>query len=147
MTTIKVDRDLDKEFISNVLITAFDGNYGGCWDWAKPAGRFWLTSEQRDEPGRMDPDESYWTAAHIRTKEETGVASLDARQEKGWFTVNAECIRVGIQKILDQDTHALIRSDLRDQIYRSVLEGDADIDADATDCIVQIGLFGRMIFG
>lgn len=139
---IRVVRTLDKQFIGDVLVTAFDGTYGGCWYWAKPAGRFWLTSEQRDD----DLTRSDWTAAHIRTEEPTGVTFLDAKQEKGWFTVDKVCIGVGIQKILDKDPHCQIRDDLREQVYRAVLDGEADIDADATDCIVQIGLFGRLIF-
>lgn len=145
---IRVVRTLSKQFIDEVLATAFDGTYGGCWYWAKPAGRFWLTSEQREEPGMMDPAHSYyWTAAHIRTEEPTGVAFLDAKQEKGWFTVDRVCIGVGIQKILDGDPHCRVRDDLRDQVFRAVLDNEADIDSDATDCIVQIGLFGRLIFG
>lgn len=145
MPTVKVERELSKGFIGDILVTAFDGQYGGCWYWAKPAGRFWLSSEQN--PDNPEPAYSYWTRAHIRSQDPIGIASLDQKQEAGWFTVDAEAIRIGIQKILDQDEHARIDDNLREQVYRSVLEGDADIDVDAADCIVQVGLFGRLVFG
>lgn len=144
--TIRVDRELDKEFIGDVLVTAFDGSCGACWYWARPAGRFWLTSEQN--PENLDPAYSFWTAAHIRTQGLIGIKHLDAKQEGGWFTVDGECIRIGIQKILDLDPHANIDPSVRNYIVRGVLESDAgDIDAIAADCIVQIGLFGRIVFG
>lgn len=100
MTTIEIKRELSKEFLSDVMVTAFDGNYGACWTWADPVGRFWLESEQN--PENMDPAYSFWMKAHIRVNpdEPTGDKILD--REDG-FVIDHEAIARGISIIINDD--------------------------------------------
>lgn len=141
---IRVTRELDDEFIGDVLVTAFDGSYGGCWEtWAEPMHE---KTEQwpHDRMLTLDEDEN-WTAVHIRCSDTDGLTATEIGLVTDGIVVNAEAIRVGIQRILDDN---IVNSEIRDYVVRAVLEHDAgDIDATAADCIVQAGVFGRVIWG
>lgn len=141
---IKVNRTLDDEFVSNVLVTAFDGAYGGCWYWAD------LYVPNQEPAFRTEDDGDIWLAVRItldydKTDGGTGYAHLDHVMKDGIWVDN-ETVRVGIQRLLDGDTVA--GDYIREAIMRGVLEGDTtNIDADGADCIIQAGLFGRLVFG
>jgi hypothetical protein len=134
---VKIERTLSVDFVSDILITAFDGNYGGCWQWAEPSNDDWLTAL---------PDGT-WTKVEVRPKEETGIPHLDnLTRQNGGITVDDTTIQIGLQKIIDGEF--LINDALRDHILRGVLEEDAgEIDSIAADCIVQAGWFGTLVFG
>lgn len=132
MITITLKRTLDDEFISNVLITAFDGSYGACWYWCEADKNFLTTM-------KFTGSDDVWTECRIKHEDEDGQSDV-AR------TVNAEVIRVGIQRILDEpDSCAQY---IREYVSQGVSERDAGmIDADAADAIVQIGLFNELVYG
>jgi hypothetical protein len=60
------------------------------------------------------------------------------------YTVDAECVKRGVELILRNG--AGVRSDLVAQVA-SIVTGDPDIDDEACDVIIQLGLFGEVIFG
>lgn len=62
-----------------------------------------------------------------------------------WLTVNTDTIKRGITKILQGNTE--INTRLQGMILRSVTSDDDVIDDEALDCIVQIGLFGGLVYG
>ncbi len=134
-SSITIHRALSEEFYSDVLITAFDGSVGGSWYWARPQTGSWLSARNPDG-GR-----SVWTSVSIIEQEPQ---EFEGCNPDGMYTVTHETVRKGIQELLDSGS---IRDDLLGQIMRSVLEDEADIDADAADCIVQQGLFGEVVYG
>lgn len=60
------------------------------------------------------------------------------------YGVDAETVKRGIERILKDGGG--VRSDLVAQVS-SIVSGDPDIDDDACDVIIQLGLFGEVIFG
>lgn len=154
---IVLERELSPEFVSDCLITAFDGSYGGCWEWAEPQTGSWLTVRHADDCERVVKEWSsvgpectcgskrLWVSVAVRRQEdyETGNFALDTLSADG-FLVDAHVIQIGIQRVITRE--AAIRDDLEAQVVRSVLEGDADIDAHAIDCVVQAGYFGKVIW-
>lgn len=130
---IKVERELSDEFVGDVLVTAFDGRYGGCWYWAAPkvaeGDTSWLDYDVND----------VWLSVNVVDKEDANDSKI--------YRVNAEVIQVGIQRIIDA-TEVKINEEIRNYILRGVLEEDGgDIDSTAADCIVQAGLFNEIVYG
>lgn len=154
---IEVKQKLDAQFVSDCLVTAFDGVYGGCWDWAEPQTGSWLTVHHLDNCPRVTTEwhtvppecscgsDTLWVSCAIRRQEDydTGSEALDDLSKDG-FLVDAHVIQTGIQRIITRATP--IRQDLEQQIVNAVLEGCADIDAHAIDCVVQAGYFGKVIW-
>lgn len=67
----------------------------------------------------------------------------DARND--WRRINHIRIEKAIQEIIDG---GLTNQPIRDTIFDAVCEGDACyIDADAADAILQIAMFGEIVFG
>lgn len=125
---ITIQREMSEEFISDVLTTAFDGNYGACWYWAEPIpGGGW----------HIDGDGT-WRSVEILDRE-------DDDGSQGPSTVDRDVIEKGIQAILDGE---LIADYIKQYVVRGVLGDDAgEIDAEAADAIVQVGLFDEIVYG
>ena len=73
--------------------------------------------------------------------------SFEVREEyeQSWATVNVDTIKKGIIKILQGNTE--INTTLQSMILRSVtIDGQDEIDDEALDYIVQVGLFGETIY-
>lgn len=121
---MKIEVELTDEFIDSVLVTAFDGSYGGCWYWCRPFGWNWVTTDE----------EKLWLSCRVQDSEDDHV-----------FTVDRAAVERGIKRILSGEVG--IRSDLHAQVAESVSSGDPDIDADAADCIVQAGVLGKLVYG
>lgn len=131
--TVTLERDLPASFLSDIMITAFDGSYGGCWYWAQPAGDDWLRTNNKE-----DVLEQQWLSAAIIDKE-----SADAEDDV--FIVQLSTLRDGIQTLLADEP---IRSDLMQHLHTAITELDAgEIDAELADCIVQTGLWGKVVYG
>jgi len=61
-------------------------------------------------------------------------------------SVTPKTIRDGIKKMLSPGFR--INKDLRSALFRANIEGDSgEIDSDLADYIVQVGLFGELIYG
>lgn len=167
-TTTEVD--LEPGWVSDLLITAFDGQYGGC--------NYWLREQmQQDGAERL-------VGLTINTQP---VVGIPLRRSDVWDSVtlwfpeiegepltlfNATERSIGqhmmvhlgefndafhrsvtVQKAhLDAAwAHIVnkrpIRQDLVEQFTRSMVYNDLDVDADAADCLVQIALFGEVVYG
>lgn len=120
--------ELDDEFVSNILITAFDGNHGGSWYWAAPAHADWLEAKTDDSgfPAK-------WTKCVIVDKEED-----DGPQHP----VTATSIALGLTKMIEMGDEWA-----RDAFGWISDQENADIDANDADCIVQFGIFGSVVYG
>lgn len=118
--------ELDDEFVSNVLITAFDGNYGGCWYWAAPAHDDWLTKKEAVE--------DIWTKCIVVDKED----GSDGPQHP----VTAESVALGLTKMIEMG------GEWANDAFGWISDQEnADIDANDADCIVQFAIFGAVMYG
>ena len=125
--SVKAEVVLREEFLSDVMITAFDANYGGCWYWSRPADRVDSWADITDNP-------NVWRRVFIDVHDD---------EESVLHVVDHTILARGMQAVLDaaRDGNYL---ELAAQILAQ--EG-GDIDADAADIIVQYGLFGEVVYG
>lgn len=139
---VRVPVELGPDFVSDVLITAFDGTYGACWTWCSPVRENYL-----DEAPTGDADgDTLWTECRVRVHENLSYEPPPYLKGRG-LQVNADIIAKGLQAILYGCEDVPPGTTLHDYISRGVREKDAgDIDAIGADVIVQMGLFGRVQF-
>lgn len=126
--------NLTPDFLSSILITAFDGMYGGCWYWAEPSANAddssWLTYE------RLDEDNAVWNTVTIIEK--------DPDDKSEVMTVDHATLANGLQMVLD----AAMKGESHPTWVSAILAQEAgDIDSDAADVIVQYGVFGEVKYG
>lgn len=115
--------DIDHDFLSSILITAFDGNYGGSWYWATPAMDDWL---------KISDDGSEWLSVYITEREDSS--------GNQWMVTQGG-ILYALQYMLDNGK-------MDSDTLTAIREGDAGyIDADQADAIVQYCVFGELVYG
>ena len=57
------------------------------------------------------------------------------------WVINAETIKLGIERVFEKHTHNA-------ELIKALLEGDIGmIDAEGADVIIQLGIFGEVIYG
>ena len=115
----------DDEYLSNILVTAFDGDYGGCWYWAEPKGENWLVT---DGVGGV------WKSCTVREKE-----ASQPNGKKRWAVVDHAMVGRGIQHIIQAGGH--------DRLKVRLLAKDDDLDANDADTIIQFAMFGEEVYG
>ncbi len=123
---IKIEVELDDEFLEDVLTTAVEGgtNY-----WAK------VDLNKRDPETLRCIEITFYDAEADSPNDENFPPML----------VNAEVIARGIQRILST---GLVNDQIYDCVSKGVRENDAGyIDAEAADCIVQAALFNEIVYG
>lgn len=130
---IRVELTLKEDFLSDILITAFDGGYGGCWYWA---------DTPRDDTSNYVIDgadlDAIWRS--VRITEQGGPNDDD---NPGPFIVDHAVLAKGIARIMSGEAGLSV-----DEVHGAVIESDAgQIDSDLADCIVQEGLFGKQVYG
>ena len=89
----------------------------------------------------------YWSVAADWSEEVDDFFAYieDTEDDDARYTIDADVIARGINRILDGTVG--IRSDLLDQVKSTRSYDECDVDADAADCIVQVGLFGEIRYG
>ena len=88
----------------------------------------------------------YWSeCSYYRWENEQRAVIEDIEDERKEYTITLDTIAKGIGVIVKGDH---VYQDLKNLIRNGSLDNDAsDIDAEGADCIVQAGLFGRVIYG
>lgn len=132
--TFDVQYTLGEQDMNDVLTTAIEGGINYWANYVRIARADDLTVVSIDLIDEEDAD----------TIENDGAIVM---------TVDAMVVARGVQMILaarggdaDTATKCRIRDDLFAQVM-SLFGEDADVDADAADCIVQAGLFGEVRYG
>lgn len=138
--------ELRNEFLSEVLEKAVEG---GCSYWADVSARY--TGADAEPDGVRDFDASDYDADDVEEGDEAGgsfytsasfLASNDPAQGG---TLDLEDIADAIERIAGDEVK--IPPAIREVIIAAVREDDAsEIDAEAADCIVQIGLFDEIVY-
>lgn len=144
-TAISIDGnsyELTPDFLSHVLATAVEG---ACSYWAeistessdegdRDRARDFDVSDYTEDDSDADEDEPFYTSASF-------VVPGDASQGG---TLDLQGIADAIERIASGEVE--IPPAIREIIVHAVEDGDAtDIDAEAADCIVQIGLFDEIV--
>lgn len=160
---------LKPDFLSDVLVTAFDGSYGACWYWARPfepeEGKSFIkvqllpvmlldAATGREVVGPTMKET--WTEVTIIEAEESDAAT-DAlntewqTNERGeadtrYYKIDHRLIARGIQLAINKRGGA--SEEICATVVTAVVDNDAGaIDAGAADVIVQLGLFGQVVYG
>ena len=124
--TVSLQHELSTEFLSDVLIAAFDGGYGG--------SNYWLKSFDHL---RKSEDGEQWL--------EVVVTPEDYDDPDAPRSITHGDLARGIQTILDTR-----RTDwfIFEYVNAAVTEDDAGhIDAEAADVIVQYATFSEIVYG
>lgn len=147
-TTITIDGEthaLDDDFLSHVLDTAVEG---ACSYWADVSAS--STGDDAGSDGARDFD----VGDYVNDPESGGegerfttsasfLVSGDASQGG---TLDLQGMADAIERIAHGEVE--VPPAIRAIILAAVQEGDpADIDAEAADCIVQVGLFDEIVYG
>jgi hypothetical protein len=110
------------EMIDNIFICGFDGVYGACHYWASN-----VTTVSRDN----------MVESVTLVEDETQTA----------YTITTKDIVGAIQRFVDVD-ESYANNTITGTIRNSVYENDPGmIDADCADCIIQLALFGEVMYG
>lgn len=146
--TITIDQvayELSNEFLSQVLETAVEG---GCSYWADvtiedaeegsdPDGaRAFGMSDYSDDDERDDDEDQpvYRAASFLASKDPTKGGTLDLQG-----------VADAIERLASGDVE--VPPAIREIVVEAVQNEDAaDIDAEAADCIIQIGLFDEIVY-
>ncbi|HYC43385.1 MAG TPA: hypothetical protein VEB70_10410 [Noviherbaspirillum sp.] len=147
-TTITINGEtyaLDDDFLSHVLETAVEG---GCSYWAdvsadsagddagSDGARDFDVGDYVEDPEAGGEGERFYTSASF-------LVSGDASQGG---TLDLQGLADAIERIAHGEVE--VPPAIRAIILAAVQEGEpADIDAEAADCIVQIGLFDEIVYG
>lgn len=130
---VHVTLALTQEFLSDILVTAFDGSYGGSWHWAAPVVRGTRSA------WKVDKDTDTWLSVHITEKFDED----EATQPGDTWKVDHAMLARGIQRLF---TPGVLPR--RGDIRNAVLEQDAgNIDSDGADVLVQLAVFGELVYG
>lgn len=170
---VQLEKELSAEFLGDVMVTAFDGTHGSSWYWCHPAGRFAFHSEDHvwtkvqislDEPVRLskafivNDSDTHDITHEVLAKGIERIINDDyfeiwreatEDEKEGWLKgdYRGRKFRLAAGRGLLIETGETARG-CRDDILRGVMNGDAgEIDAESADAIVQVGFFGKAVFG
>jgi hypothetical protein len=138
--------ELSNEFLSEVLEKAAEG---GCAYWADVNAEY--TGDNAGPDGARDFDVSDYNGNDQEEGDEadgpsyTAASFLASNDHTQGGTLDLEDIADAIERIAGEEVE--IPPAIRELIIAAVREGDAsDIDAEAADCIVQVGLFDEIVY-
>ena len=130
--------DAHKRFCSDTLTTAIEGgiNY-----WA--LGRKFLRVDEDAEEMAL-----CYLGCEIKPDPAEGAAFDQGDKRNGWQAITLDSIAAAVALILSDAGKGLLRKDIREDILIDWNDADAcRSDAETADVIVQIALFGEIVFG
>jgi len=121
--------------VDAVLVGAFDGSYGASYYWAE------AVDIKVNKPENGDILDELWYEVLIRENEDVANPEFNPV-----YTVNADAIARAFQAFVGEEPPA--NTSITGYIQRALRENDPGyIDADCADVLVQIAVFGRLIYG
>lgn len=125
---------ITEDFLSNILVTAFDANYGSCWRWCEPDE---FRIEGRNHGLANGDHEDVWFSVTVINN-----AQDDPKRFQKKYRVDHKILMEGIKRITW--TPGMRHHDL---LVSALADNDAGmIDADLADMIVQLGLWREEIY-
>jgi hypothetical protein len=145
-TTIAIDGadyEVSQDFLSHILATAVEG---GCSYWAdvspESSGDVAGSDGARDFDVSDYVDENSDDAGEVFYTSASFVASGDSTQGG---TLDLQGVADAIERIASGEVE--VAPAIREIVLHAVREEDpSDIDAEVSDCIVQVGLFDEIVF-
>ena len=146
-----------KEFLSDILTTAAEGgvNY-----WGHVEGYNWADTNVGEDPAESVMD--IWVDAEMLELPESGITQperfevgnlpreMGGRTSFGVYHVDIEVVSKGINLIIAGKTtiHPSRLVDYRkaNKLIDGYYDSDGWLDSEAADIIVQVGLFGEIVF-
>lgn len=146
MSTAATHTTSDREMLVwNLFVTALEGgiNY-----WASADEYRWWKEEAAASPGtRHRAADVTGFVAHIRDVEDEDDDNPDGKP----YVIDAKLIRRGLSKLtamkLDELPFVYAARELRTVWHSGRDIEDLDFDAETADMVVQLGLFGKVIYG
>jgi hypothetical protein len=133
---VRMDVEVPHNLLSDIMVTAFDGNYGGVQrcGWAVPV-------DYRIE----GEGESVQTWREVVIESAPGYEWDGEENKTSRESITWAILVKGMQEILNSDDWA---ESTKKIIVSAILDDDAgEIDANLADTIVQTGLFGEEVYG
>lgn len=122
-------------FLSSVLVTAFDANYGSCWRWCEPDE---IRIEGRNHGLANGDHEDVWFSVTVINN-----CQDDLKRFQRKYCVDHKVIMAGIERIT-----SIPGMRHHDTLVTALADDDAGmIDSDMADSIVQYGLWREEIYG
>lgn len=152
-----MSRALALEWVDQILVTAFDGQYGGCWYWVNEED--WIKHVRiltGEADTQRDDAEGPWTSVIFRVDP---VAAADAGLP-GLPVPNVQVddasLAAGVDRVLKEFAHTETARQIRSaRAYEDeqrlenggrLHDTGPDLDAEAADVIVQVALFGTIVY-
>lgn len=150
-TTVVINgmrHEIDEAFLARVLETAVEG---ACSYWADVSAE--SSEESVRNEGKRDFDLSDYIEDEVDADrdEEGAIAYTEAsflvsKDPAQGGTLDLQGVADAIERIVSGEVE--VPPAIREIILAAVEDGDAsDIDAEAADCIVQVGLFDEIVYG
>ncbi len=160
MTTISTQCaiSLDEGWVDHILVTAFDGHYGSCWNW----------SQENEDVANVRCIDSATVDTVLPDVHLLKAVELDLGMEhapSGRSNWRPEALGIGGGHYLwaaraDEETlswacgqilsdESLNRTETARQLREAITSPNElpDLDAEACDVIVQVAVFGEVIYG
>lgn len=149
MTKVKINTEVEltEDFVGDILVTAFDGNYGGSlfWaNWSRRADALQTITNRPDHTGFLD----VWEAVWIKFNVEESCSGMmkrvyEAMMTKGGLKIDADMVAAGIMVAMSKGSASIQKS-----LLLALAEQDASsIDSGLADSIIQFAVFGEQVYG
>lgn len=124
--TVTCSYDITREFINDLMTTAFDAGVGGCW--------YWVTDYENYLDGKTGKETGVEYFHDVVAEGGTlSIQILDGEDDE-WYDINTSKLLLGIQQYCKE----------RNKTPEALME---DHDADDADCIVQMAIFAKVVYG
>jgi hypothetical protein len=129
--------DERKEFLHSIFTTALEGGIGY---WSQASTYHWMLPAPKGQEWGADDLDGFYAIVHEWDEDEG-----DYAKNKG-HRIDRAVIQKGLNALIDGKARA--REDIVKTIMLANRENDAgDIDSEIADVIVQVGLFGEIVYG
>lgn len=129
--------DNRKQFLHDVFVTAMEGGIGY---WSIATKYHWMNKETEE----CDLDGFYANIVDAMSAGDTDFA--DTEPDFPPSTINRKVIQRGLKLI--REGKAQIAPSIKEWIVKDDRENEMSrMDANAADCVVQIGLFDQIVYG
>jgi hypothetical protein len=136
LVTISFPIPISDEFVGHILVTAFDGNYGGSTYWGQ-LSQVEFGPKQEGLPEEL----SDWLAGMVSPRDRTA--------DQAWAAVRIDkaAIANGIEAALRKGAY-MNRGAWRD-VMLALFDSDylTNLDADGADLVAQWAIFGEEVYG
>lgn len=128
-----------EKFCAETLTNAIEG---GITYWAQGRKFVRISDEDGDDMALC------YLSCELRPDPSEGPAFTYGDKRNAWQAINLETLQTAVELILSAEGVGLCRKDIREDILIDWNDPDScRSDADTADVIVQIALFGEIVFG